>query len=76
MLVLPDDVGIPEPRYVVPVMVDVHRRHPNLSVLNTEATASALWLGATMVVSSSTASGQLEEVLPVEEITVETVDLP
>jgi hypothetical protein len=76
MLALPDDVRIPDSRYVVPVMVDVHRRHPNLSVLNIEAAATALWLGAKMVISPSTARGQLEGVLPVEHITFQTVDLP
>jgi hypothetical protein len=76
MLALPDDVGIPDSRDVVPVMVDVHRRHPNLSVLNTEAAAAAMLLEAKMVLSTPTASGQLEAVLPVEHIAFQTVDLP
>lgn len=76
MLKLPDEVGLPDSRLLVPVMVGVHRRHPNLSVQNTEATAAALMLGAKMVLSPPTASGQLAAVLPTEHITFQTVDLP
>jgi hypothetical protein len=76
MLALPDDVGLPDPRLIVPVMVDVQRRHPGLNILNTEAAAAALLLGAKMVLSPSTASGQLEAVLPAERIAFQTVDLP
>jgi len=76
MLTLPEDVGLPESRRLVPVMVGVHRRHPNLSVLNTEAAAAALMLGTKMVLSPPTASGQLAAVLPFEDITFQTVDLP
>jgi hypothetical protein len=76
MLTLPDDVGLPDSRQLVPAMVSVHRRHPILSVLNTEAAAAALMLGAKMVLSPPTASGQLATVLPIEGITFQTVDLP
>jgi hypothetical protein len=76
MLILPDDVGIPDSRYVVPVMVDVQGRHPSLNILNTEAAATALLLGAKMVLSLSTASGKLAPILPVEHIGFQTVDLP
>jgi len=76
MLALPGDVGLPEPRLIVPVMVGVQRRHPGLNVLNTEAAAAALLLGAKMVISPPTAQGQLEAVLPVERIAFQTVDLP
>jgi hypothetical protein len=76
MLTLPDDVGLPDSRQLVPVMVGVHRRHPNLSVLNTEAAAAALMLGAKMVLGPPTASGQLAAVLPIEDITFQMVDLP
>jgi hypothetical protein len=54
-----DDVGLPDPRQTVPVMAEVQRRHPSLNVLNTEAAAAALLLGAKMVLSPSTANGQL-----------------
>jgi hypothetical protein len=76
LLALPDDVGLPEPRLILPVMVDVQRRHPVLNILNTEAVAAALLLGAKMVLSSSTARGQLQAVLPDESIAFQTVDLP
>jgi hypothetical protein len=76
MLVLPDDIGLPDPRLIVPVMVEVRRRHPGLNVLNTEAAAAALLLGAKMVLSPPTARGQLEAVLPVERIAFQTVELP
>ena len=76
MLALPGDVGLPDPRQIVPVMVDVQRRHPNLNVLNTEAVAAAHLLRAKMVLSPPTAKGQLETVLPVEQIAFQTVDLP
>lgn len=76
VLVLPRDVGLPDPRLIVSVMVEVNRRHPNLNVLNTEAVASALLLGARMVLSPATAGGQLEEVLPAERIAFQTIDLP
>jgi hypothetical protein len=76
MLVLPENVGIPDSRDVVPVMVDLRRRHPNLSILNTEAAAAALWLRAKMVLSPPTARGQLKAVLPVEHIAFQTVDFP
>jgi len=76
MLTLPEDVGLPDSRQLVPVMVGVDRRHPNLSVLNTEAAAAALMLGAKMVLSPPTASGQLAAVLPIEDITFQMVDLP
>ena len=76
MLTLPDDVGLPDSGQLVPVMVGVHRRHPNLSLLNIEAVAAALMLGANMVLSPPTASGQLAAVLPIENIAFQTVDLP
>jgi hypothetical protein len=75
MMALPDDVGLPDPRDIVPVMVDLHRRHPNLNVLNTEAAAAALLLGAKMLLSPATAGGQLEAVLRAENIPFQTVDL-
>lgn len=76
MLVLPEDVGLPDPRPLVPVMVEVQRRHPHLNVLNTEATAAALLLNARFVLSSANAAGQLRAVLPAENIAFQTVELP
>jgi hypothetical protein len=76
LLLLPDDVGLPDPRPLVPLMAQVQRRHPTLSLLNTEATAAALLLRAKMVLSPPTANGQLGDVLPREQIAFQTVDLP
>jgi hypothetical protein len=76
LLTLPDEVGLPDPRGLVPVMVEVQRRHPTLNVLNTEAAAAALMLEASMVLSPPTAAGQLAAVLPLESIASRTVDLP
>ncbi|HVC68704.1 MAG TPA: hypothetical protein VNC61_00425 [Acidimicrobiales bacterium] len=75
MMALPDDVGLPDPRQIVPVMVDLQRRHPNLNVLNTEAAAAALLLRAKLVLCPVTAGGQLETVLRAENIPFQTVDL-
>ena len=75
MMALPDDVGLPDPRHIVPVMVDVQRRYPNLNVLNTEAAGAALLLRAMLVLSPATASGQLKAVLRAENIPFQTVDL-
>jgi hypothetical protein len=75
MMALPDDVGVPDPRLIVPVMVDVQRRYPTLNVLNTEAAAAALLLRAKMLLSPATAGGQLEAVLRTENIPFQTVDL-
>jgi len=75
MMALPDDVGVPDPRLIVPVMVDVQRRYPTLNVLNTEAAAAALLLGAKMLFSPATAGGQLEAVLRTENVPFQTVDL-
>jgi hypothetical protein len=76
ILMLPDDLGLPDPKSLGPEMVSLHHRHPNLSLLNTEAAAAALMLRAKMVLSSATANGQLASVLPAEEIAFQTVDLP
>jgi hypothetical protein len=76
MLALPEDIGLPDPRLIVPVMVDVQRRHPHLNVLNTEAAAAALLLDAKMVLGLPTANGQLGPVLSAENIEFDTVDLP
>ena len=75
MLALPDDIGLPEPRLIVPVMIDVQHRHPRLNALNTEA-AAALLLGAKMVLGPPSARGQLGAVHQVERIAFQTVEFP
>jgi hypothetical protein len=57
-------------------MVGVHRRHPDLGVLNLEAVAAALQLDAEVLLSRPTPRGQLAAVLTVEDIAFQTVDLP
>jgi len=76
MLALPDDVDLPEPRLVVPAMVDVQRRHPVPNVLSIEAVVAALLLGANMVLRPSTVRGQLRPVLRNEGLAFQAVDLP
>lgn len=44
MLDLPGDIGLPDPRPLVPEMVRIHRRHPKLNLLNLEAAAAACML--------------------------------
>jgi hypothetical protein len=76
LLALPDEVGLPDPRSLVPRMVEVQRRHPHLNVLNTEATAAALLLNARVVLSPANAAGQLGAALPAEGVAFQTVELP
>lgn len=75
MLGLPDEVRLPDPRDVVPVMVALSQRHPHLNVLATEAAAAALVLGATMLIARATAEGQLGPVLEAEDIAFIIIDL-
>jgi hypothetical protein len=75
MLQLPANVGLPEARQVVPRMVDVATRHPQLNLLNLEAVAAAGTLEATIWLSPAGASGVLPRVLDVEGIPWETVHL-
>jgi hypothetical protein len=68
MLQLPEDVGLPDPRPLVPTMVDVAQRHPRLNVMNIEATAAALLLDARVLLSPPAAEGVLVPVLDAEGI--------
>lgn len=73
MLGLPDDIGLPDPRPLVPEMVAVHRRHPHLNVLNVEATAGARLISARVLLSPPAARGLLAPVLDEEGIEWEVV---
>jgi len=73
MLQLPEEIGLPRPRDVVPIMVTVADRHPRLNVLNLEAVATARWLRATVWLSPEGASGLLPDVLDAEELAWETI---
>jgi hypothetical protein len=73
MLQLPEEIGLPRPRDVVPIMVSIAGRHPGLNVLNLEAVATARWLHATVWLSPEGASGMLPDVLGAEELDWETI---
>src|ERR1700690_864600 len=73
MLKLPDEIGLPRRRYVVPIMVSVASRHPMLNVLNLEAVATARWLRATVWLSPEGALGALPDVLGAEDLNWETI---
>jgi hypothetical protein len=66
MLHLPEEIGLPQTRQVVPVMVDVSGRHPRLNLLNLEAVATAHLLHAAVWLSPAGASGMLPAVLESE----------
>ena len=69
MLSLPDDIGLPDPRRLVPEMVAVHRRHPQLNLLNIEAAAAARLIVALVVaLSPPAAAGVLPAILEAERI--------
>jgi hypothetical protein len=68
LLLLPESVGLPESRRLVPEMAEVSRRHPQLNLLNIEATAAARLLSARVLLSPSAARGVLVEILEDERI--------
>jgi len=76
MLRLPESIGLPDSRGLVPLMVEVQGRHPRLNVLNTEAAAAALLLDAELLLTRPTANGQLAEVLDSERINWQFAELP
>lgn len=69
LLQLPEDIGLPVPRLIVPLMVSVAHRHPQLNLLILEAVAAAQSIGATVWLSPKGASGILPAVLRAESIT-------
>ena len=68
LLDLRPDIGLPDPRSTVPVMVAVAGQHPHLNLLNLEAVAVALLLLATIWLSEEAAFGILPRVLDAEGI--------
>jgi hypothetical protein len=68
MLQLRDDIGLPDPRRTVPVMVDVAGRHGRLNLLNLEAVATAGVEDAIVWLSPEGARGVLPGVLAEEGI--------
>ena len=73
MLQLPEDIGLPNTRQLVPIMVEVAGRHPKLNLLNLEAVAAVQALDATLWLSREAADGVLPAVLDVEHLTWEVV---
>jgi hypothetical protein len=73
MLQLPEEIGVPRPRDVVPIMVSVAGRHPVLNVLNLEAVATAHSLDATVWLSPEGALGMLPHVLGTEGLNWEKI---
>jgi hypothetical protein len=76
LLELRDDIGLPDPRVTVPLMVDIAARHPRLNLLNLEAAALAQLLPGTVWLSEESAAGVLPPVLAAEGIVWRTVPIP
>jgi hypothetical protein len=66
LLELPETIHIADARRVVPVMARISGRHPQLNLLNLEATAAATVLSATVRLSSAAAKGILPTILDAE----------
>jgi hypothetical protein len=75
LLLLPDTIGLPQPRSMVPVMAELSERHPRLNLLNLEAAAAGLVLDATMLLSIEATRGVLPEILDAENIRWRTVEI-
>jgi hypothetical protein len=69
MLVLPDDIGLPDPRLLVPEMARMHQRHPQLNVMNLEALGTASLLRARVLLSPRASEGVLPLALEAERLT-------
>ena len=76
LLDLRQDIALQDPRATVPEMVDVASRHPRLNLLNLEAVATGLLLGATVWLSPESAAGVLPGVLDEELVVWRTVAPP
>ena len=66
MLRLPDEISLPDPRSIVPAMVELSRRHHELNVMNLEAAAAARIMDARVLLSPTAANGVLPAVLDAE----------
>jgi hypothetical protein len=66
LLELRVDIGLPDPRVMVPRMVDIAVRHPRLNLLNLEAVAFARAVAGTVWLSEQSAAGVLPAVLASE----------
>jgi len=68
MLRLPDDIGLAEPRRIVPLMAEVSTRRPMLNLMTLEAAATARVLDAPVWLSPQSAAGVLPDALDAERI--------
>lgn len=75
LLTLRDDIGLPDPRMIVPVMADLSDRHPRLNLLNLEAAAATIVVGGTLLLSAARARGVLPEVLDSEGLAWTAVEI-
>ena len=74
LLELPERIGLPDSRRLVPEMAEVSHRHPRLNLLSVEATAAARLLSARVVLSPSAAGGVLPGTLDAEGVAWLTVE--
>lgn len=75
LLVLPETMGLPDPRSTVPVMAELSERHPRLNLLNLEAAAAGLLLEATMILSTEASRGVLPGILDAENVKWRVIEL-
>lgn len=75
LLLLPDAIGLADPRSIVPLMAELSERHPRLNLLNLEAAATALALDATVLLSAEAARGVLPAVLDAEGVAWRTIEI-
>jgi len=68
LLRLREDIGLPEPRTAVSTMVTVASRHPQLNLLNIEATAAAIDTTDVVWLSAKASEGVLPSVLEAEGV--------
>ena len=68
-------IDLPDPRRTVPAMVGVAMRHARLNLLNLEAVAMGQVLGATLWLSTETATGVLPGVLDQERVAWRTITI-
>ena len=74
LLELRVDIGLPEPRATIPLMVQIAARHPKLDLLNLEAVAASLSLGTVLWLSPPAAQGLLPAVLEAEALSWSVID--
>jgi hypothetical protein len=73
LLELREDILLPDPRMTVPTMARFAGSYPHLNLLNLEALATGLLLGATLWLSPESTNGVLPEILDQEGIAWRTV---